>query len=42
MNIMGEAFIDIDTFKERYPNADITSFRLNHHQICDLHKKYFY
>lgn len=41
MNIMGEAFIDIDTFKERYPNADIASFRLNHHQICDLHKKYF-
>ena len=40
MNIMGEAFINIDTFKERYPNLDITSFRLNHKQICKLHEKY--
>lgn len=40
-NIMGEAFIDIDTFKERYPDANIESFRLNHQQICDLHIKYF-
>lgn len=41
MNIMGTPFIDIDIFRERYPDMDITSFRLNHCQICDLHKKYF-
>lgn len=41
MNIMGVAFMDVDTFKERYPDADITAFRLTHHQRCDLHKKYF-
>lgn len=40
-NIMDEVFIDIDTFKERYPNADVASFRLNHRQMCDLHVKYF-
>ena len=41
MNIMGVAHMNIDDFKERYPNTDISSFRLNHHQICDLHEKYF-
>lgn len=41
MNIMGVAFMDIDTFKERYPNANIEAFRLEHRQLCDLHKKYF-
>lgn len=41
MNIMGVADMSIDTFKERYPDADIESFRLNHRQMCDLHIKYF-
>ena len=40
-NIMDKAFIDIDTFKERYPNANVAFFRLNHNQMCDLHEKYF-
>ena len=41
MNIMNKAFIDIDTFKERYPNSDVASFKLNHNQICLFHKIYF-
>jgi len=41
MNIMGVADMSVDTFKERYPDADIESFRLTHRQMCDLHKKYF-
>ena len=41
MNIMGVAHMNIDDFKERYPNADITAFRLNHRQMCDLHNKYY-
>ena len=41
MNIMGVANMSIDTFKERYPDVDINSFRLNHRQMCDLHVKYF-
>ena len=40
-NIMGVMDMSIDTFKERYPDTDIKSFRLNHRQMCDLHKKYF-
>ena len=41
MNIMGVAHMSIDTFKERYPDADIASFRLTHRQMCDLFEKYF-
>lgn len=41
MNIMGVADMSIETFKERYPNVDIETFRLIHHQMCDLHEKYF-
>ena len=41
MNIMGVSDMSVDIFKEIYPNADIESFRLIHHQICDLHEKYF-
>ena len=41
MNIMGSSLIDIDTFKERYPNTDVTSFRLNHRQLCLFHEIYF-
>ena len=38
---MGVMDMSIDTFKERYPDADIESFNLIHHQMCDLHEKYF-
>jgi len=41
MNISGVIDMSIETFKERYPNTDIETFKLIHHQMCDLHEKYF-
>lgn len=39
-NIIGVMDMSIDAFKERYPDVDITSFKLIHRQMCDLFEKY--